>query len=180
MAGTAPARTERKDKADDRSSIEMDPGHLDMICNPAYHAFKAGLKAFHESPSNEIIGQLHTILLLDGSQQHAQIQRLVPELYPYITRAELYDRLALLFSDISHLNGAICDTMLEFGIFDKLDFDREISFSLVLNLCDANTAAWAMFSKSHMQNSRVASHPKIRLLAGQYKQGNAEHALPSS
>lgn len=171
MTGTALTKMpdRQEDKADEDRAVEMDPRHLDMICNPAYHAFKDGLKAFHENPSCEIIDQLHTILLLDNSQHHSQIQKLIPELYPYIERADLYDKLVLLFSDISHLNNVICASMLEFGIFGRLDFDREITFSLVLSMCDANAPAWAVFSSIHMGDSRVVSHPKIQLLASQHR-----------
>ncbi|KAI5168340.1 hypothetical protein PAEPH01_0053 [Pancytospora epiphaga] len=168
---TAPAlvKTTNKNESEDHSTAEMDPKHFDMICNPAYHAFKDGLAAFHENPSNEIIDQLHLILLLDNSQQHTQIQLLIPQLYPYITREDLYDKLILVFSDIAHLNKAICTSMLSFGIFDKLDFSKEVSFGLVLNICDANVEAWAVFCDKHMGNGEIASHPKIQLLVSQFQ-----------
>lgn len=146
----------------------MDPAHFDMICNPAYHAFKAGLEAFHKSPSNEILDDLHTILLMDNSQRHAQIQRLIPELYPYISRPELYSKLCLLFCDISHLNREICDSMMAFQMFDKLNYDSEASLSLVLSICDCNPAAWAIFAGRKV-DSRILAHQKIQLLVSQFE-----------
>lgn len=167
MSGLVINKKKSEDEETPRQEI-MDPKHFDMICNPAYHAFKSGLEAFHKNPSNEILDELHTILLLDGSQRHVQIQKLIPELYPYIARQELYDKLCLLFCDISHLNMDICDSMMAFRIFDKLDYENEISLALVLNMCDCNPTSWDVFSKHHL-NDRMSSHQKIQLLIDQFK-----------
>lgn len=117
-----------------------------MICNPAYYAFKSGLEAFHKNPSNEVIDDLHTILLLDGSQRHTQILKLIPQLYPYIGRKGLYDKLCLLFSDVAHLNQTIQNSLMDFEIFKQLDYNNEITYCLVVSICDCNTQAWTVFT----------------------------------
>lgn len=140
--------------------------HMDMICNPAYHAFKAGLEDFHKNPSNEIIDQLHTIMLIDNSQNHTQIQKLFPELYPYISREELYNKLCLLFADIAHLNIPICNSMMDFKMFDKLDYSNELTYNLVLSICDCNPEAWGIFKENHL-NDENSKNSKIQLLINQ-------------
>lgn len=166
---TTPMKITKSERTEEGPSTgDIEPKHMDIICNPAYHAFKAGLEAFHASPTNEILGHLHTILLIDGSQRHAKIQMLIPELYPYIARSELYDALCLLLSDISHLNLPISGSLVEFGIFEKLNYTREASFGLVLSICDCNPAAWQSFV-SCQPDEKTMGHPKIQLLVQQYK-----------
>lgn len=154
------------DTEEEKKYEEMPLKHFDMICNPAYHAFKAGLEAFHQAPSVGIIDELHTILLIDNSQKHKQIQCLLTELYPYILRPELYEALLLLFSDVAHLNFDICDTMLEFDIFGKLDYSKANSFTLVLNICDGNRKAWDVFASTYL-TEEMKSDSKVKLLIGQ-------------
>ena len=174
MAGLQKIKDDNKDgrkddNKDDKSASReeiISPEHMDMICNPAYHAFKAGLADFHGNPCNEIIDRLHTIMLIDNSQNHTQIQRLIPELYPYISREELYDKLCLLFADIAHLNAPICGSMMEFGMFDKLDYGKELTYSLVVSICDCNPGAWSIFREGHL-NDEIAKNSKIQLLISQ-------------
>lgn len=144
----------------------IDPEHIKMICNPAYYAFKDALKVFHETPSNEIIEEMHTILLMDGSQGNSQILRMLPELFPYFSQPEFYEKLCLLFSDVSHLNKPISDSLLKFEIFSKLDYEKDITFSLVLSICDCNEGAWQIFKTGYLTES-IQSHPKIRMLVSQ-------------
>lgn len=184
MAGLQKARDDRTDESKHACSSTgssgtnprleaISPEHLDMICNPAYHAFKAGLADFHENPSNEIIDRLHTIMLIDNSQNHTQIQRLFPELYAYIGRKELYGRLCLLFADVAHLNIPVCRSMMEFGMFDRLDYGNELTYSLVTSICDCNPEAWGVFRKSHL-NDKNARNSKIQLLISQHMAHDSE------
>lgn len=140
--------------------------HLDMICNPAYRAFKEAVAALHKNPSLQIIEDIHTILLIDGSQQHTRILKLLPEIFPYIEKTEFYDAVALILCDCSHLNRQVCDDLIKFDIFDKLDYFKPISYNLVLSICDSNRDAWEVF-RPHLKGKET--NPKIQILIDRFE-----------
>lgn len=154
---------------EDGNMQPMDPKHFDMVCNPAFYAFKAAIADFHKNPSNDMIERLHEILLLDNSQQHERIQKLIAELYPYIDRPELADKLLFLFCDISHLNAPITDSLLKFGIFDHIDYSNSMARNLILSMCDGNPEAWSVFQQKYLTDE-LAEDSKIKILIEQYKQ----------
>jgi len=145
--------------------LEMSYEEMDLVCNPAYHAFKAGLEEFKKSNSVETLHDLHTILLIDHSQHHRQIQGLLPDLYQYFSVPEHYDVLCLIFSDISHLNDAVSESLVSYGIFGKLDYTKEISFSLVVSLCDSNPRNLDAFKDMDLER-KIKEHPKLACLQG--------------
>lgn len=142
---------------------EIDPKHIDIFVNPALHAFKTTLGKFKESPSKSLLDEIHLILLMDGAQDNYQILELLPSLYPYIKEPEFYHTLCVIFSDISHLNKPIQNSLLNFNIFDYLDFNKDISFNLILSICDCNREATELFKTKYM-SEKTADHPIIKKL----------------
>ncbi|KAI4290783.1 hypothetical protein PAPHI01_0057 [Pancytospora philotis] len=160
-------RKEEPEPVEPANPGTIKPSHMDMICNPAYHAFMAALEDFHARQTNDIIDSMHLILLIDNSTQHSKIQKLIPQLYPYIERPELYRKLVLLFGDIAHLNKPISDSMLEFNIFEHLDYEDEMAYGLVLGICEGNPDAWVLFREKHLTSS-MAGNKHIKFLTELY------------
>lgn len=163
-----PLPQNENDKVEEDKNIEMmDASHFDMICNPAYHAFKDALVALHLNPSIQIIEDIHLILLIDNSLQQTRILKIFPEIFKYIEIPEFYESMILLLCDASHLNQQVCDDLLDFGIFEKLNYSNTISFSLILNICDSNKKAWDVFKNSYLNG--FENNPKIKMLIEQFK-----------
>ncbi|KAM0679471.1 hypothetical protein GINT2_002314 [Glugoides intestinalis] len=125
--------------------------HFQMICNPAGHAFKAALDAFEKDQNTETLEQIYSILLINGADCNSQVHSQLPRLIPYLANNEFYDTIALMLSDIAHLNEAIVNILLELDVFAKLDYKKSISFSLILSICDSNKKAWNIFKKAHFK-----------------------------
>ena len=111
-----PVKKDEKETEESKNLENMSLEHFNIICNPAFYALKKALESLKESPSIEIIKDIHDIMLIDNSQKHSGIQKIIPEIYPYIFNEEFYDAVCLLICDISHLNQEITDSLLDFQI----------------------------------------------------------------
>lgn len=122
------------------------------ICNPAVQAFETALQEFLKDPKVEAIDQMHMILLIDGAQSQIKIQKMVCELVLFLDRPDFYDKLCLIFSDVSHCNPSMARLLLDSSIFQKLDYSRGISFCVVLSVCDNNEEAWTEFKENYWKS----------------------------
>ena len=136
---------------------------VDSICNPAYYALIRALKDFHESPSVEIVEAIHEIMLVDGSQTNKHMLDLLPQTYAYLDRPELYSRLCVLLSDVSHHNQYIVDSLLKFGIFGKLDYREDSTYHLVFAICSTDKKAWEAFREDYLRDD-MCGNPRIQTL----------------
>lgn len=120
------------------------------FANPAFTAFVESMKELEKNPTADNLANVHMAMLIDGAQQDSKIIALLPHLYKYLDHPSLYFDLSVLLSDISHLNANIVNSMLEYGIFDHLDYEKDISFSLVFAICDSNPTAWNIWSEKYL------------------------------
>lgn len=155
------------------SGLEMiSEEHFKMLCNPSAQAFQAALEDFlcetKIQKKKEIIGQMHTILLIDGAQYNQKIQENIVKIFPCIENPELYQDICILLSDVSHFNTPIQKSLISFGIFDKLDFSKNISFSVVLSLCDDDEANWKIF-KDRFLTEEMKNNSILKILLEKYK-----------
>lgn len=155
------------------SGLEMiSEEHFKMLCNPAAQAFQAALDdLLNESEiqkKREILSQMHTILLIDGAQYNPNIQENISKIFPCIENEELYQDVCLLLSDITHLNRPIQESLISFGIFEKLDFTKNISFSVVLSLCDDNEANWKKFKEGFL-TKEMEDNVILKILLEKYQ-----------
>lgn len=145
-------------KKDKRLLEHIDPRHVDMIVNPAYHAFKKTLEEFEKTPTNELLEEFQKIMLIDGSLRNYQILELLPKIYPYIKNTQLYHNVCLLLCEVVHFNEYIQESLLVFGIFDYLDYDQDISYYFILSMCDCNSKITELFKNKYMNEKIKNNH----------------------
>lgn len=129
----------------------MSDEHFQKICNPAGYAFKEALDAFEKEQNEKILEQITMILLLDDAQYNSQVHAHLPRLISYLSQDEFHDKIVLILSDIAHLNEKVVNILLELDIFEKIDYTKRISFSLILSICDSNKVAFDIFMKTYFK-----------------------------
>lgn len=148
------------------------------LCNPSVVAFKDGLAELNRLVSEnsmkdtileqfEVIDQIHMILLMGNEQLNMKIIEMLPELYSFLSNSELYDRICTVLSDISHMNSNVIRSLINYNIFEKLDYSRKSSFSLVFNICDKNKDGWNSFQS--FMKPEFKHNQYITILNEQYK-----------
>lgn len=148
MLVPVPAKKPEESPTDTEKIPDRD---FDVMCNPAVHALKQALEEFAREPTSDLIEQMHMILLMDGAQYQTKVQNMLKEVFPLLERGEFYEKVCLLLSDVSHCNPRVVDSLLSFDMFSKLDYSKDISFSLVFNMCDGNVEAWRTFRERHLK-----------------------------
>lgn len=134
------------------TNVKMIPDEdFDKIFNHEAYAFKTVFEEFIKEPKVELIDKLHIILLSGGTHFQVKVQTTTCEILPYLENGEFYDKICLMLSDISHFNPKIVDSLLKSDIFSKLDYSKNISFPLVLSICDDNKTAWNIFKEKYLK-----------------------------
>ncbi|KAI5150660.1 hypothetical protein ENBRE01_1628 [Enteropsectra breve] len=152
-----------------RLNIDLSQECMNLICNPAFAALRRTLDELKANPCGELVDEVHLIMLVDNSQKNVLILDILPEIYPYIAYPALYDKICLLLADVAHLNSTVISSLLAFDIFSYLDYSKNITFGLILSICDNNKEAWDLFRAQHYKEE-YGSNDKIQMLENQYKQ----------
>ena len=102
--------------------------------------------------------------MIDSSQHNNRILQRLPELLDYFKYAHLYNSLILIFSDISHYNKNVQKILQNGKIFDKLDFDQEITKELIFAMCDKNEELLKEYKDAYFQKDYLNSQKINRLM----------------
>jgi hypothetical protein len=112
---------------------------------------------------SQIIDQIHMLLLMGNEQFNSKIIEILPSFYSFLNYKNFYLKICLILSDISHLNEKVVDSLLNYQIFEKLDFTEKVSFSLIFSICDQNRLAWQSFKECLVPEYRENEYIKILL-----------------